>query len=365
MPERNLHYDGLVNSLENIINLTNQRIRLGISIPDNMKGELESANILLKKLKDEAKVFWIDELTLESLLNEPYQITDFSKPEYKLPFPVMFIDFEKSIPYRFLEKRDEDSKERVGGLFLSELKKDFMFNKLNYDKEITPGNFALSAFRDDGDNYFVNLYNVGDSVMIREVCSKDTEIPISRKYIFSIKERKLIRCVEKVTEKEKQEIIRENKDIPDWAFDYQEVDYKMQDDDCLDAFKLANMSINTIDYINARNIVVRERRRFRTEHVREGTGKDRHLVKKEYEMKQYYWIDIKKQYVDADHEDSGRELNCQFWVRGHNRYYQDGSHVWIYPYRKGPVDAPWKYHRWSMKFKHFEPVLRNPTLREG
>lgn len=46
-----------------------------------------------------------------------------------------------------------------------------------------------------------------------------------------------------------------------------------------------------------------------------------------------------------EHEPTGRELSCQFVVRGHwrNQPYKDGvRQIWIAPYIKGPSDAPLK-----------------------
>lgn len=152
------------------------------------------------------------------------------------------------------------------------------------------------------------------------------------------------------------------------------------DDDCLNAIKLANLGINAIQYINAQNVIYRQRNRTEHKTVVQNIyeGKNRRKLKKrknrniEIDLKPYYWIEVKKdtKYIDRRQGDYESTLNCRFWVRGHNRYYcdVDGNekyHRWIEPYVKGPEGAPFKENRYEVLYKRFKPLLENPQLRQG
>lgn len=358
MPEKRLHYDCIISLFEKSIEMVEKCRSAGTPIPKNIKNRIESDKIMLKSLRD-VKIFWIDELTLESLLNEPYQVAGFLKEEYKTPFSQMFIDFEKGLEYRFLEKREESTKNKIGGI-------TFFVNEYN--------NFAINAFRNDGEGPLISMWythtNAAPMIISEKQFNKEGSASEMRNYLFKIQEKKIFRPTVKVPP---EKLIKmRGSPLEDFLEIGSPINYQMVDDDCLDAFKLTNFSINIIDYINTANVVIRERKRFRKERFRIGVGKDRHLEKRKVELKPYYWVEIKKGYVDKEHEDSGKTLDFRFWVRGHFRKLESerykskrGQKIWITPYVKGPEDAPWKENRWEILYKRFEHILKNPKLMEG
>jgi hypothetical protein len=82
------------------------------------------------------------------------------------------------------------------------------------------------------------------------------------------------------------------------------------------------------------------------------------------QLRPYYFVEVKKIYVDDEPKEGiGWTLNYRVWVRGHNRHYQDGACIWIDPYVKGPLNAPWKHNRYLMLYDRFRHLLANPRYR--
>ncbi len=107
--------------------------------------------------------------------------------------------------------------------------------------------------------------------------------------------------------------------------------------------KIIDLVLNTINYVNAQNIIIQSDRGKR----KVGRGRQPPSSKKPY-----YWVEVKKTYVQPE-EFTGKswQLNYRVWVRGHFRHYQNGNCSWIQPYVKGPENAPWKHNRYKLLYE--------------
>ncbi len=290
-------------------------------------------SLLFEKLKNEAKVILIDEMTLDSLLNHPYSNECF-KGELKLPFHDVFFEFSNPLEYRTW---DWGSVYDLGG---------FLFYYLDTDKEKGPQKpnsqkerFSMILFDDGGycGDARISLSET-DGLFTFSECDHELR---AYHYLYKPLKRRLF-CLNRQSYVEAETL----ENIPD---------------DVVNIFKLANLSINTINYINAQNITIkkgyREERRVSLPGGRKKKSK-RFLV----QSKPYYWIEIEKRVYEEKEGEPGHswELEYRVWVRGHFRHYQDGKRIWIEPFVKGPPDAPWKHNRYKVLYDRFKHLLKNP-----
>ena len=123
--------------------------------------------------------------------------------------------------------------------------------------------------------------------------------------------------------------------------------------------RVFNLAVNMIDFIKARNVQTvmvdrgtRDIEAINRKRARDGKKPIPHL-------KPYYWIDIRPSTVYQNQGalcEGGQSMEYQEMVMGHTQRYHitDGSTLthWISPYRRGPVDAPFKNNRhrllWDM-----------------
>lgn len=305
------------------------------SMEKNQTGEICTKS-LFETLKNEAKVILIDEMTLDSLANVPYSDESFYG-EIKLPFHHSFFEFEKPLKYTTLEK----TKTYDLGAFLfsgSDLR-DLRRTK----KEKGPEKkFNLFLFDETGGFGNASIYLKEKYMIFGEIGDE----PQGRDYIYKPINRQIIHfnvATDEIT--------------PDTDIKVETLD-KIPDDE-LNMFKLANLSVNMLNYINAQNVTLRKA--FREKTIRmPGGGKKRpkkHLI----QAKPYYWVEIKKHvYEENDRQGPSWELDYRVWVRGHFRHYKDGKRIWIEPYVKGPPDAPWKENRYQVLYNRFKHLLKNP-----
>ena len=65
--------------------------------------------INLEPVLEDAKIFYIDDLVKDSLINSQFNFADNDPGLNKLPFPSMFFEFESGLEYRTLEGKISDS----------------------------------------------------------------------------------------------------------------------------------------------------------------------------------------------------------------------------------------------------------------
>ena len=143
------------------------------------------------------------------------------------------------------------------------------------------------------------------------------------------------------------------------------IDYfSLQDEDSLNLLKTGNFLLNALDYMNAQNVVVRRKDRNPPKMDKINRKRLKKGKKPLPDLKPYYFVEVKKHYVEEDEADKGTwNLNYRVWVRGHNRHYKDGKCIWINPYVKGPPEAPWKENRYLALYKRFRHLLKNPRYK--
>jgi len=117
-------------------------------------------------------------------------------------------------------------------------------------------------------------------------------------------------------------------------------------------YKIPNLCINLINYINSHNITIvkRERDIVFLEKIKKGKQKKRK------QKSPFYLIPIKDEiYIEPDtRKEIGKwELTERIHVRGHDRKYRDNRGdikkiIWIPPHVKGPESAPWRNQRYEI-----------------
>ncbi len=352
MTNRELTYDRITNLINNILREPRP--------PSISEERINGAQEVLRVL-NESKIFWIDEMTLDSLINHPCSVEDFERFEFRLPFPVMFFDLSTPIDYRFLEDRVKDTGFKIGGLLVNDTRGGYM-NDRTRERGISVRGYRA----DSGVPAVKTTFLEERPFYIIEYPLKNVEGGLScdlNYYVLYPHERRLakVNLGPEDTYHLSQEEIENRIEFAR--------DFHIQDDDCLDAFKIVNLAVNTINYVNAQNIVIREQRRTTRRRVRTRRTRRRNV---EVELRPYYWIEVKKSYIDRERREGEPEwsVNCRFWVRGHNRSFRDENareryHIWIEPYVKGPEDAPWKNNRYEILWKRFRPLFEHPELRRG
>lgn len=324
----------------------------------------------VQRILNEAKIFWIDEMTLDSLVNQPCFFEGFDNFEFKFPFPAMFFDFGSHMEYRYLENRDKETGLMIGGALVNDTQRIGPWDKVTNERGISVRGYEtergfpiVRTTFIEGKSFFISEY-IADRDAMR--AGRATGVGYNY-YLLNPDKKSFVKVDLKPNEIHGPVSLD---DVEDRIGP--ELDFQIRDDDCLDAFKIANLIVNTIDYVNAQNVVVREQRRTREEKIRVGRGRDRHLERIRVELKPYYWVEIKKSYVHRERRegDPAWTVNCKFWVRGHYRRYdsiegREKYHIWLEPFVKGPEDAPWKNNRYEMLWKRFRPLLEHPELRRG
>lgn len=336
---RKLHYDSIVNFYS----------KLALQNPSN-----PVPRHMLNTLTD-AKLFWIDAMVLDSLMNEPCSWNALRFGE-KFPFPTMFFEFEVNPPYEGLFE-EFGSPKTLDGLCLDTI----------LIPEGTKG-VGIKAFSAKGDFFaiFSHSYLSGNSRITEYNTDIHGRTLLDTREFFLI-DGKLFRGTPLLSDEERMQVYTNvMNDSPEDYFELEKLEFALQDDDSLNAFKLANLSMNLIDYINAQNVVLRKKGRKRKEVRRVGKGKHKQVEKRRVPLKPFYWVEVKKEeQEEAMASERSWTLDYRVWVRGHNRHYQDGKVTWIDPYVKGPPDAPWKNNRYEVLFERFKHILRNPRYREG
>ena len=118
-------------------------------------------------------------------------------------------------------------------------------------------------------------------------------------------------------------------------------------------FKLIDLCVNIIDYINAHNITIVKKSRTDVTRI------NRRRVKKGKEplrqLKPVHWIDIKRTTTYPKTDDiEPRTMDYREIVRGHFQRYHTNDGVvknWVNPFVRGPKDAPWKNNRYRLLSK--------------
>lgn len=299
----------------------------------------------LKMLKNEAKVILIDEMTLDSLANEPYSDESFYG-EVKLPFPHTFFEFGRPLKYTELLRREAFD---LGAILFSEsTEEENETNKEEISEPICqlrylPKNlFDIFLFNENGSRGKAQIHfsETSPFIAFQEFDSEGKQ----HLYMYNAKERTIIPIDDLVSGK-------------DFKVGY----LKKMGDEELNPLKLANLSVNIINYINAQNITIKKAHREKKAILMPSSKKKRpkrFLIP----TKPYYWIEIEKHVYEEKEGEPGHswELEYRVWVRGHFRHYKDGKRIWIEPYVKGPLDAPWKYNRYKVLYDKFNHLLKNP-----
>ena len=291
----------------------------------------------------EAKVFYIDSMTLDSLLNEPYSLEEFSPDIIHIPFPNMFFEFESGLKYRNLEGETEGDF-WVNGLLYSELSKSPImrrFIEVVGEGQLLQEGFSVSSF---GNYYNARPGGPFDTITF---CEGGRDFMIEKKR----------------HDKEGYEVHHfelSSQTLSNLTFDendnaiFTPTSFELLDDDNLDIFKMANLVVNLIDYINSENVEIiprnRERRPKQRRQRREGP------------LKPYYLIEVKKEVYrpSEDGETDLWSLDYRVWVRGHFQRYHTRNGVirrWLIPHIRGPENAPWKNNRYLMLYKNFRHRL--------
>jgi len=292
-------------------------------------------------LRDSTKIFYIDSMTLDSLLNQPYSLKDFTPDVIHLPYPHMFFEFERGLKHKNLEGEAEEDNFWINGLLYSKLPRspiiDFM--KRRQSGDLTQNGFSVSSFG----NYF-NAQSGGPFDTL-------TYFEESRKFIIEKRRSNAKNCKVYQFDLDKQEITKLLLNNDDNVI-LSPLNLKQSEGDYIDSLKMANLAVNLVDYINAENIIITPKNR-----ILRGGGKRPHK-----QLKPFNLIEVKRS-VYPKREDSQEglwELDCRFWVMGHNHKYHTKNGIitnWVEPYIKGPENAPWKNSRYLMLYKNFRSRL--------
>lgn len=118
--------------------------------------------------------------------------------------------------------------------------------------------------------------------------------------------------------------------------------------------RMANLCTNTINYINARNKEVIERKR---EVMVKSRDKNNGKARRKAVSEPYYLIKINDaaRYAESEHTGTTWELKKRVYVIGHDRKYRDEDGnikkiIYIDPFIKGPPDAPWGDQRYEILY---------------
>lgn len=336
---REMFYDRLV---KNVNDWCNNAEKVGMS-----------ENCRLKKLPktlDDAKVFYIDDLIKDSLLNSKFNFIDKDPELGKLPFPYMFFEFETGLEYRTLKNKIDDEN-FINGLLFTPLRKDLAAmgeSELLFKQDRNLEGFSVYTFGNSrkyampgGPIHEAHFFKNYEVLIVGELVSKKGEglvnavchnVPIP------------------LSDRRREEFLRK---IPKDELGKYEGYYEFIEDEYLDAKKMPNLVINLIDYIRAENVIVTPKTR-----ILRGFGKGQTPK----QAKPYHLVEVKKRiYPKAEDAQEGLwEIEYRFWVMGHNHKYWTNKGLvtnWLDAYIKGPVNAPWLNRRYMMLYKNFRHRL--------
>jgi len=292
----------------------------------------------------EAKVFWIDEMTADSLYNVPHPKINYEKAMY-LPFPTIFFEFEKPFEIDTI-----DRKRNLKGMLYTQF--DTLEAATAHVEDIVgfPGwmRIALFSKEDVGFNPGADIW-FDVKRLPNFIYSVSTPISAPRMpSTFSVAGQRYA-CTTAGIYK-----------IADSTMDMAE-NVKVDDTPESHAFpKLIDLAVNIVSYVNAQNVEI-------VKSGRGGSDKDLDKINRKRAVKgknpikppkSYYWINIKKSYVSEDDEhEEGEKLKWRVWVRGHFRHYSEERETWIEPHVKGPRNAPWRHNRYAVSYAKYRDYL--------
>lgn len=320
---------------------------------------------LLRAFKDKSKVFLIDEATLDSLHNVKHTNIDYSK-SIKLPFPFIFFEFEKPLSVPFFEGEEK----QIKGMFYHRMydlneHENEIYSKLLPNLPFPSPDCSRTAFE------ILACSNEGHFIS-KEAAYKEVSPCFGISFDINDLPNFLIHPGKKayryIYKENKLEEISLDASLPSTSDFFTSKTYSLDTKRNVSmentASKFMDLSLNLINYINAQNVEVLKVDRD-NRHLDAINRKRAQKGKKLLEpIKPYYFIEVKKHYTtENDEPKNSWELGYRIWVRGHFRHYQDGNCIWIDPYIKGPIDAPWKENRYLMLYKNFGHLLKNPYYR--
>ncbi|MDP2628964.1 MAG: hypothetical protein Q8P15_03650 [Nanoarchaeota archaeon] len=336
--------DDVIEREEKILN----RIQRVLNRDSNLRGMHDRYKTSVKILKNKTKLFLIDEMVADSLYNVPH-----SNPEYessiRLPFPFIFFEFEKPLRVTLSNNKEDN----LQGMSFYKIQ-SFIFEEENWEKNFLPGASKIEGFS-------INLYFPGN------------EISFSPSILFSVDELPKFMYFD---DEERGHVYDAHKDfLEDGEILYENkkenpiVTSNERHKTARDFYKLLDLSINLINYINAQNVeIVRKK-------PRELDPKNAKRLRKGKKplvwtpTRPYYMIEVKKEmYEQIEKEDEGNrswELNHRVWVRGHFYHFKHpiwgekvGTCKWVPPHIRGPYNAPWKHNRYKIRYRNFRHLLK-------
>lgn len=115
---------------------------------------------------------------------------------------------------------------------------------------------------------------------------------------------------------------------------------------CKSMLQVIRLFINTINYINCRNV-----ERIFEKGRPEKKDKKGNIEKKK--LSDYYIVKLKSKVVHVRSEGyskgTGTKHSVRYDVRGHPRHYDNGTSIWIDPQMRGPEDAPYRPKRYKVE----------------
>ena len=303
---------------------------------------------------NEAKIFCIDELTLDSLHNVPHNNINYGQ-SIKLPFRYIFFEFNKPINFYLREGNIPVS----GALYYSyadKIQKQHDFVIKNYG-------FADNYQKREPINFEVKFYSKDPAIKKGKGCEAlsilfnilglpnfKMTVPFSKYYDINYKQNKITAFGLNKDNLEDYGDLKSESIGPNGQEFISEVKKKI------------DLTLNLINYINAQNVVIKKiSRESRSQQDLDRINRKRQRDRKNQisPLKPYYMVEVKKSYVYEDEKgDQGLwSLENRVWVRGHFRHYEDKAPIWIEPFVKGPENAPWKHNRYAVLYKNFKHLL--------
>jgi len=314
------------------------RVKPILDDPTTYREGLKEGRRILANLESQAKVFFIDAMTLDSLVNCNYKLLENDPGLTKLPFPHMFFEFESVFEYR---RKDDGPKDKfkLNGFLFSPLDRRTVSANV---RELIPDDrwdmqgFSIFSFGDRGDGLADGPYHMAHFFDDSKELFVNEFLPISAYHSYMIN-LDIHPSVEEFERLQKE-------DPRLFASVFEEGDF-------IDQKKMPNLIINLIDYIKAENITMVHQR-----------GEGKHKGKPKKLRSPYYTIELKRknQYTKSDFQGDGPQLDYRVWVIGHTQKYHTNEGIirrWIIPYIRGPENAPWKNNRYLMLYKNFRHRL--------
>jgi len=309
---------------------------------------INEENGLLEIMRNDAKLFLIDDVVRDSLYNERF--TNPSTNNLRLPFPAIFFQFQHPLPDEAVMGAPSET---AGRIDMQTITKAVLLTDYNLFKKYFPEAVPLSG-RVDG-NY--RAYVFGDTIV------DYSKIPVNLKSMLPEGS-----ADKPVVDSDQVLILDFNKyDLSNFYTQFISPNKvatiptaNPRDGIEENLRKLLDLNINLINYINSRNVVVRQKDRVKNPKINEKRKRDGKLP-----LNPYYWIEVKKEHVEPGEPKNLWELKNRVWVRGHFRHYENEYTIWIEPFVKGPPNAPWKHNRYqvlSQEYLKYQERQRNGTL---